>query len=142
MGRSHEVSSIEKFINDTETFGELRRLIRLINHQRLIRDRLKRKLASNRDQGVGNDDEHSNFLERIKEYEDCIRFNIAEATGLATKYGVGDDFYVLPEKNNFFFKPEESPYLIMELMELFFLVIPRIKISSINILGIGIRFKL
>ena len=137
-GRRHEVTSIEKFINDTETLAELRRMARLINEQRLIRDNLKRKLASNKDQGVGNSKEHALFLKRIEVYEDCIRFNIEGAKKLATKYGWKDDFYFLPEKNNFFFNPGEGSY---SFMESFFLIVPRIKISWINILGIGVGFE-
>lgn len=118
-------------------------MVRLINEQRFVRDNLKRKLASNKDQDIGNFDEHKLFSKRIKEYEDCIRFNKAEVEKLADKYGWSQDFYFLPEKNNFFFKSEKS---FFPFMELFFLVISRIKtrikISSINILGTGIRLEL
>ena len=136
-GRSHEVAPIEKFINDTETLAELRHTVRLINEQRFIRDNLKRKLASNRDRGVGNDYEHDLFSKRIKEYEDSIRVNIGETERIATKYGWKDDFCFLPEKNSFFFNLGEKPYSVMDM---FFLVIQKIKISSINIFGIWVQF--
>ena len=137
-GRSHEVTSIEKFINDTETLAELRRMARVVNKQRLIRDNLKRELASNKDQGVGNDDEHEYFLERIKEYETCIRDNIEETKRIATKYHWKDEFCFLSEWNSYFFNLGEKPY---SRIDIFFLVIQRIKIRSIRFLGIGIEFE-
>lgn len=113
-------------------------MARLINEQRLIRDTLKRDLAKIGDSGVGNTQEHSLFEKRIEEYEDCISFNIEGTKKLAKKYGWSEDFYFLPEKNRFFFNPEGNPYLILEL---FFLVLSRIKISSINFFGIRLELE-
>ena len=112
-------------------------MARLINEQRLIRDTLKRDLTKIEDSGVGNTQEHSLFQKRIKDYEDCISFNIEGTRKLAKKYGCSEDFYFLPEKNRFFFNPKENPYPVLEL---FFLVLSRIKISSINFFGL--RFEL
>ena len=56
-------------------------------------------------QYIGSSDEYKLFSKRIEEYEDCIRFNKAEVEKLAHKYGWNEDFYFLPEKNNFFSNP-------------------------------------
>ena len=138
-GKSHEVSSIEKFINNTETYSETRRLVRLVNQQRLVRNRLKGRLLNDGiDQGVRDPHECRFFEERIKEYEDSIDFNLKEIERLACKYGVREDFYFLPERNKYFFKLESSPYHIMEPL---FLVISRITVSSINFLGIKVKLE-